>query len=330
MVDIGSEMQQMADDPALCPEARQVASLLTATTTCVTLRVDDHSPDKALPVDHEFAGLYADVTCEGALIAAKSRVAIVGLARDIGSLLPITIERIKDTVRHFAEWRAFVVENDSTDNTKDVLRQWQGSDPEHVTVQCLDNGRPRLHGFERERVVAYAEYRNGCRRMVAEQYPQADYVIVIDLDAWGGWSFHGLINGIGWHERLPQAGCLGSTSLFQHPGVSDNTPWLHYDNWAYRWIGWEWRIGPWFAFWLPPPGSPPIKVNSVFGGLAIYKTKAYLESQYSGGNGDVEHANFHRMMQQKGWQIYLNPAQRTVMHWLVDEDSSNGGRNCHD
>ena len=285
-----------------------------------------HEPDAAAPVDHEFSAVYADACCEGALHAAKSKLAVVGLARDIAGILPRTLKRIGETVRHFADWRAFVVENDSTDGTKDVLREWFDEHPENVVVQMCDNGRPHLHGFERDRVVALADYRNRCRELVREHYPEADYVLAVDLDAWSGWSVHGVINGMGWHQRLPKAGCLASVSLFKHAGtlIEGKAPWAHYDNWAFRGIGWTPRFGPWFTFWIPPVGAPPIQVNSAFGGLAIYKTQPYLEAEYSGDNGDCEHVNYHREMQSKGWQIFLNPAQRCVMHWLPDEEPSDG------
>jgi hypothetical protein len=296
----------------------------------ITFSRDKH-PDVALPVDFEWAGVYADATCDGALVAAGSKVAVVGLARDIVGILPTSIGRIKDTVRHFAGWKAIVLENDSTDGTKDILRQWAMDDPEHVIVELLDNGKPHLHGFEPARTEAMAQYRNRCRELVRQHYPEADYVLVVDLDAWGGWSLHGLINGIGWHERMPKAGCMASTSMFKHFGsmIDGKRPWCHYDGWAFRWLGWSPRMGPWFTFWLPPPGCPPIEVNSAFGGLGIYKTAAYLEAEYSGE--DCEHVPFHRRMQEKGWSIHLNPAQRTVMTWLAEEqERSDGGNHGND
>jgi len=292
----------------------------------------DCLPDNALPVDPEFAGLYVDVTCEGALLAARRKVCFVGLARDIAGILPASIERIEKTARHFSDWAAVVVENDSTDGTKGYLEAWATERRDHVVVEMSDNGKPHLHGFEPERTVAMAGYRNQCQELVRRHFSDADYVIVVDLDAWGGWSTHGVINGIGWHERLPDAGCMASTSLFKHAAyrVGKESVWCHYDNWAYRCYGWARRFGPWFTFWLPPPGHPPLEVNSAFGGLGIYKTAAYLASEYSGE--DCEHVPFHARMKEKGWSIFLNPAQRCVMTWLVDEDEepSDGGHNGDD
>jgi hypothetical protein len=177
-----------------------------------------------------------------------------------------------------------------------------------------------------------AGYRNQCQELARRHAPDADYVIIVDLDAWGGWSTHGVINGIGWHERLPDAGCMASTSLFRHSAyrIGQEAVWCHYDNWAYRCYGWAPRLGPWFTFWLPPPGHPPLEVNSAFGGLGIYKTAAYLASEYSGE--DCEHVPFHARMKEKGWSVFLNPSQRCVMTWLVDEDEepSDGGHNGDD
>lgn len=290
----------------------------------------DKLPDAALPVDAEFVTTFVDATCEGARAAARRKVAFVGLARNIDGILRHSIDRIHDTAKHFAEWRAFVVENDSTDGTKAILHDWASSDPEHVVVQLTDRGEPRLTGFEPARTEAMARHRNDARELVREHYPQADYVIFVDLDAWGGWSVYGVLNGIGWHERLPKAGCMASTSLFQNPYamVNGQVTWAHYDNWAYRWLGWTARLGPWFTFWLPPPGAPPIEVNSAFGGLAIYKTQPWLECEYSGE--DCEHVPFHRKMQLKGFDIYLNPAQRCVMSWVVPEEPSDGGSDSDD
>ena len=47
----------------------------------------------------------------------------------------------------------------------------------------------------------------------------------------------------------------------------------------------------WFQWWLPIPGSPPIKVNSAFGGCCIYKTDKYLSGRYNGSN--CEHVTLH-------------------------------------
>lgn len=72
----------------------------------------------------------------------------------------------------------------------------------------------------------------------------------------------------------------------------------------------------WFHLFLPPVGSPPIPMNSAFGGLAVYTRRAFLSSRYSGigvnGQPDCEHVAFHHGMRRKGYQMFLNPGSRYV------------------
>jgi len=54
-----------------------------------------------------------------------------------------------------------------------------------------------------------------------------------------------------------------------------------------------------------PIGAPPMRMNSAFGGLCLYRTDAFLSSRYQGG--DCEHVHFHRGMAAAGYDLYLNP-----------------------
>ena len=330
MVDISSEFEGISareDIDDLTKETAASLSRFEKGRTQKAIELDQSiTPDKVLPVDHEFAAQYADVTCEGATIAARSKVVFVGMARQIGGILPMTLGRILDLSKHFKSTCVVIVENDSTDSTKEILSAFAAENPKTVVVDSQDLGRPHLRGFEPNRVQAYAEYRNRGRELAKEHFGDADYVIVVDLDAWGGWSAHGLINGIGWLDRIKDAACMASTSLFQHPGnfVDGKQAWCHYDQWAFRWHGWKARMEAWFTFWLPPPGAHPIRVLSAFGAAAIYKAEPFFACKYESVDGDIEHSGLHRNMIEKGWSVWLNPAQRTLMHWMPE--TNNGGR----
>ena len=152
-----------------------------------------------------------------------------------------------------------------------------------------------------------------------------DYVIVVDFDAWGGWNERGLLNGIGWLVELPGAFGMASVSLFEGD-FGGGRSWHHYDLWALRGVGqprcyydtYRNGYGNWGFSWLPPVGSSPIIVASAFGGLAIYRTAAYLRGTYA-GEEDVEHVPFHRSIaRETGQHMFLNPSQRMMMHWLPE------------
>lgn len=285
-------------------------------TVSVTIDLTEHTPDSVLPVDPEFAADYAETVARGAELAAGQEVVFVGMARQIGDILPLTIERLERLGSRFRGWRAVVVENDSTDDTKNVLRAWELRRPGQVVADCRDLGREHLHLFERLRVERYAEYRNRYRELAAARFREVDTVVALDLDPWGGWSDDGVMHSVAMLADLPLAGGMASTSLYRAKTDGGGLCWGHYDLWALRLYGTRPRFEPWQPLWLPPPGAAPIPVVSAFGGLTTYKADAFFASRYESVNGDIEHVGFHRDMADKGWRMFLNPASRTLMHWL--------------
>lgn len=286
------------------------------TSHAVTVDLTEYTAESVLPVDPEFAEQYVSDVQRGAMQAERKRVVFVGMARQIGDILPLTIERLERLGSRFAEWQAVVVENDSTDETKDVLRAWALRRPEQVLVDCRDLGREHLHLFEPERVARYAEYRNRYKDLAREFAPDADFVIALDLDPWGGWSDDGVMHSVAMLGDRATAAGMASTSLYRAKTDGGALCWGHYDLWALRLYGTRPRFEPWQPLWLPPPGAAPIRLVSAFGGLMTYKAKAFHQGGYVSIDGDIEHVGFHRSLRALGWDIYLNPASRTLMHWL--------------
>lgn len=284
-----------------------------------------HTADSVVPIDGEFRCMYYSFAAEGARVCRDSQVCFVGMARDIAGVLPVNLERIKQIGSMFRSWSAVVVENDSVDNTKAILRSWEEANPGKVIVDCRDYGRERLSGFEPLRVERYAEYRTKYRNIAAGAFGEVDYVIAVDLDPWGGWSQAGVLNGLGWMTRLPSAAGLASVSLHEQQAIlasgERGTMWCHYDQWAWRSTGWQQRFEPHFSLWIPPVGSPPVRCNSAFGALCIYRADPFFNHSPVSIDGDIEHVGLHRAMSDNGWEMYLNPSQRTLMSWVpADED----------
>lgn len=277
-------------------------------------------PDLLAPVENEWFDLYLDNVANGLDIAKKSKVVFVGLARSIEWAIPNATHRISESGKLFADWKVVVFENDSEDGTKEILKRWQDiEEPGRVHLSLNDFGFEHLHGWQPLRVERYALYRNECRKMAQEIMPDADFVVVMDYDAWGGHSHDGLFNSVSWLNKTPNAGCMASVSLFQ---IRDNEGRLnlcHYDQWAFRWESWSHRIAPWFTRWIPPVGCPPMKVRSAFGGLAVYRPAPFFASQYQGGP-DIEHVGLHKAMKAIGYDVYLNSGSRVTMEWVCDEE----------
>lgn len=282
-----------------------------------TVCLDDHTPDSVLPIEHEHAALYADMTAIGRRVAGGSSVVFAACARNCGPVLRANLWRLEQIAKEFREWSAVVVENDSTDGTKQLLAEWSAA---HASTAVLtrDNGRPHLHGFEHERMQALAEYRNAYLEWIRKHAPHTDYVVVLDLDVWGGYS--GVTNGIGWLD-VGKAGGMASVSAFQARMHGHDLHWLHYDQFAFRWLGWQRRMEPWFHSWLPPAGARPIGVCSAFGGLAVYHWSAIRDAAYAAPGGDCEHVGLHRSM---NGTMHLNPSQRVIVHWEPTDAGEHG------
>jgi hypothetical protein len=229
--------------------------------------------------------------------------------------------------------------NDNTDDTDQVLIDFCRHYPQATFLSQRLDRQQFTSEFAGRRTEALAEYRTACQRWVREHASDADYVVAIDFDAWGGWSHSGFLHGIGRMHSTPDAAGMASVSLIEHPQMQmgeDQKPrlgkgWVHYDAWALRlnssFDDYTAGLGGWKHQWLPPVGSPPVPVASAFGGMAIYDTYAYLKGTYDGS--DCEHVPFTRTMTERTkMKMYLDPAMRTVMHWMPE--ATDGGQHSDD
>jgi hypothetical protein len=265
-------------------------------------------PEHAFPPLAEQAEDYFAACRRGYGVMAESRVVITGLARNVAAILPLTIRRIDNLARCFADFRVVVYENDSSDATRLLLARWAAGnrrveavsevldDPVNPTTRCLD------------RAARMACYRSRCQDRVLEQAADFDAVIIVDFDVQGGFSIDGIASSFGWHGW----DFVGSNGLIcRRDGLRMNAL-RQYDTWALR-----------FDHPLTPlstaraggmvyeRGRPLVPVTSCFGGLGIYTLDAYRAGSYAGG--DLEHANFHRSLIASGRErLFLNPSQLVI------------------
>jgi hypothetical protein len=155
--------------------------------------------------------------------------------------------------------------------------------------------------------MAYArnKYLDYARRFAQQQ--RINYLIIVDTDLQGGWSYHGVLNSLG-HKDWD---IIGSNSLYYYTS-EDKVVRLFYDSWAFRALGnpeeIEDKTVNVFKFHR---GEDLIQVNSCFGGLGIYKPHIlYLNVDYT--EDDCDHPTLHNALCEKGCKIFLNPSQITL------------------
>jgi hypothetical protein len=274
-------------------------------------------PENVWPVDAEYVKDYESKTLAGLEVAKNTSAVFVAIARNSMPALINTLPLLSMARMPFRTSKVFVYENDSDDGTDKVLDEYarieDGVVIEHDTLGSIDS-----RGFERERTERLAACRNRCLEWVRANAADTAWTIVLDTDPARGFSPDGIFNSIGWlaekmaSVNVPEPGGMASYSLYR---TADGI--AHYDAWAARPNWWRDRrdeIGfAWFSAFLPPVGSPPVPMNSAFGGLCVYRTQAFLTGGYTGE--DCEHVGHHRRMRDAGYQMFLNPGSRYIALW---------------
>jgi len=278
--------------------------------------------DNILRVQPNFIQSYNSYIELGQEFLKSQKVAIVGLARNVELILKNNIIKIINCFSIAQDYRLFIFENDSTDNTKNILKT--ATETNEKIKFYTENYNRKQYGTtkEKERTQALAEYRNICVNWIHNNCADYDFIIVMDLDFFD-FSINGCYNSFGWLKENNQIDGIAGNSFELKKIFNDKIDLWNYDSWAFRGTWWEdsmkylgsiYDYNPmlWFGFWIPPIGSIPIKVNSAFGGMTIYRTGKFISGVYSGD--DCEHVCFHYDLKQKtNFNLYLNPSQRMLV-----------------
>lgn len=267
--------------------------------------------EKFWPIDEQLLPETEYYNHIGKIKAKSSSIVIIGLARNIEKYIDRSIQQLLNIAESFKEYKICIYENDSVDQTREKLNTYQ----DKISIIGENDNSQYLTDFSVARTTRMARYRNICFDWVKNNALSYDYVLVVDLDADGGFSVEGIFNSIFWLSKINNAGCMGSYSYKVIDLLKEKNIY-HYDTFAFRLNHSTNNDSSWAANLTLKVGSVPIKVNSCFGGLALYKKEAFLSGKYDGE--DCEHVTFHNSLAKNGWDTYLNPTSRFCA--VVDKD----------
>lgn len=247
-------------------------------------------------------------------LSGKS-IIIVGIVRNISTTINEDLEKLSAAFSDAGKIDFYVAESGSSDNSRDVLAEIanQRHDFEYTTLE-IDEKLSRTENMANAR-NAYLAYLRTKSRLASYSY-----VVIAD--------FNKLNNKIS---------AESVESCFKRDDwdvVTANQSGRYYDAWALRHPLWSpndcWEQHEFFRKYtkLPesaitysmrsrmlkiPSNSEWIRVDSAFGGLAIYRSeilnsKALYSGLRSDGRKICEHVPFHSELQENGARIYLNPA----------------------
>jgi len=246
---------------------------------------------------------------------ADSSFLIAGVVRNVEKCLTKDVERISTAFDGVTSLKWLIIESDSIDSTIKILSELQVkvSGFRFLSLGELKNEIPlrtERIAFCRNKYVDELRHNN--------EYSDVDYVVVADLD--------------GMNTLITKSGVLSCWERDDWDVCTANQAGPYYDIWALRHGKWVpndcWEQLEFFSRYradaernayssiyskmiVIPKDSDWIDVDSAFGGLAIYRKKAFDESTYVGlsdnGNRICEHVQFHEVLRQKGFRIAINP-----------------------
>lgn len=150
----------------------------------------------------KFEGMLA----RGIKEASQSKVVIAGMLRDVAPRVKDVIKKTEGVGRLFKDYTIIVVENDSSDGTRDLLLEWTRMNPKVKILGCGVNVKecklpktPKTEGhpINRSRMDKMTLLRNIYLDYIKQNLQDYDYAIFWDLDAISVAYHDGILNTIG-------------------------------------------------------------------------------------------------------------------------------------
>lgn len=269
---------------------------------------------------------YLRRVAHGAEVASTKNVVITGLCRNIIDVLEHTVARLRKTGELFNDYRILIYENDSDDGTTQALKKYFSGDTKTTLAQEVTGQSMFGKTRELERPKYLAGLRNTCFEGIRllNKFFATDYILVVDLDLDGGWSYDGICNSFSYDDwsaitangmEYVDATYIGSDG----ETFSEYKP-LFFDTWA-------WRDMDTHMLKVPSSadvnelnfsrGERPVEVNSNFNGLGIYNYEEAIDCRFDAILSDDdtvvnEWAYFHNEMKKRGSRIFMNPSMITL------------------
>jgi hypothetical protein len=166
-----------------------------------------------------------------------STIVFSGLCINIEKNIPGLKLRIEHIGNYFKEYKFVIFENDSTDDTRQLLNEWSKKNSNIKLVPCIEDDECKLKvnkaistgTFSSDRMKRMANYRNRLLYYIRQNYIDYNYLMMFDLDITGPWSIDGIADSFSKSSKwdvVTAFGLNGITGTFGKP--------VYYDFIAYR------------------------------------------------------------------------------------------------
>ena len=258
-----------------------------------------------LNIDKENEKFINNIRVSKKPVKLKYNILYVGICRDVAKHLPKVLKNINVLRSISNKSKLIVYENDSKDNTLEILQNYKNNN--HDTVIISETGIMKKLP---KRTVRLAYCRNKLLNFIEEKdlYSQFDYMVVFDMD--------------GVFEKILYSGFYNSFKNVKDWDVlGANQVDEYYDLWALRTEKYDRQFQQNSVFnpknkfrqFISVRDKKTFnkkfhKVISCFGGMAIYNIKKIKGCRYDSDDGkDCEHVRFNKSISKKyNAKIFIN------------------------
>lgn len=265
---------------------------------------------------------YNQLVSDGYDVMKGKRLIIAGLCINIEKKADILRKRIEHLGSFFDDYKCVIFENDSSDKTRAILKNFANENPNIILLDCPESTECKLKTksavkdgvVSANRMKKMANYRNRLITHIQENYSDYDCVCFLDLDIKGPISIDGVAHTFGNYGAWDSVSAFGITGVSFLLGHQ-----IYYDVLAFNdgdLVFDEQNVWLNAAFVVKrlnkcKIGDDLIPVLSGFCGMAFY-TMDVINSgvDYTPKDGvfKCEHLIFHDNMRNKNFSnIFLNP-----------------------
>lgn len=216
-------------------------------------------------------------------LVSEKKILVCGVIRNGEKGFRNSKNSISELVKNFKDYRIIVYENNSQDNTKKLYADWANEEKKLIFISedlssfYLNCYTPKIGDFRFEFI---ARARNiVIAKALEEQYDDFDYIMMADLDEFEPWDIKSIIETIENPEQ--EWDMVSANGSYDLRAVRSDKFRLSPEliGWS-MWCDMQPIIGKKYAELLKNSGW--YKVESAFGGLAIYKRDAFFGARYKG------------------------------------------------
>ena len=279
-------------------------------------------------IDHNITNLedFYDNVRFGRKVAQHSKIVVCCLCRNSELYIEKFFKRIRKTCDRFKEYKIVLFENDSTDNTRYIIKQEQQYDKNIILIKCCETDCDcklnikkmyDIGSFSPSRIEKMANFRNKYLEYVQTNLKDYNYMLVIDVDLVddGEYSDYGLFHTLAFDfDAIAINGRVGIPGSF-------GTISAPYDALAFSYSEEDFSSRDFMKLYYSMNSrikehlendelmkkTRLLKVQSAFNGLCLYNIKSIIGSKYD-SKTPCEHRDLHKNMIMNGFdKIFINP-----------------------